>query len=175
MEFDLRLCGLGDELALSLVAQATILETYAGLADGADLYTYVTGELDARHFHTWLTSDRARIWAVEARTGKCIAGYALIFSDESGEPFKTAELKRLYVLYRFHGSGLGKRLMDAVLEYGRACGTQSLMLRVNTYNERALRFYERYGFERIGEEAFIAGERNYPVFVMRRGVDKSGP
>ncbi len=34
MEFSTRLCKPGDEQALSLVGQATILETYAGIGDG---------------------------------------------------------------------------------------------------------------------------------------------
>jgi hypothetical protein len=34
MEFSTRLCKPGDEQALSLVGQATILETYAGIGNG---------------------------------------------------------------------------------------------------------------------------------------------
>jgi hypothetical protein len=36
MEFTTRVCRPGDEQALSLVAEATILETYAGITDGRD-------------------------------------------------------------------------------------------------------------------------------------------
>jgi hypothetical protein len=42
MNFSTRVCGPGDEQALSLVGQGTILETYAGITDGDDLIKYVT-------------------------------------------------------------------------------------------------------------------------------------
>jgi hypothetical protein len=45
MEFSTRLCKPGDEQALSLVGQATILETYAGLSDGDDLIKYAAAEM----------------------------------------------------------------------------------------------------------------------------------
>ena len=77
MEFATRLCRPGDEKALSLVAQATILETYAGIADGDDLTTYVTAQLSAADFRRILASDRMRAWIAETTAGKCAVGYAL--------------------------------------------------------------------------------------------------
>jgi ribosomal protein S18 acetylase RimI-like enzyme len=166
VEFDLRLYGPGDEIAVSLISQATILETYAGLAESADVYAYVSSELTVETFRDLLSSDRARIWALEAVIGKCVVGYALALSGEEGEPFSTTELKRLYLLYRFHGLGLGKRLMNEVLAHAHANRTRVITLRVHSQNERAIYFYERYGFKVVSEEAYRAGERDYLSFVM---------
>ena len=105
MEFATRLCGPGDEKALSLVAQATILETYAGIADGDDLSTCATAELSAADFSRILASDRMRAWIAETIAGKCAVGYAIAVSDEDTNSFSSFELKRLYVFYRFHGTG----------------------------------------------------------------------
>jgi hypothetical protein len=65
MEFATRLCRPGQAQALSLVAQATILETYAGITDGHDLVQYVTAELSVADFSTMIASDRVRVWIVE--------------------------------------------------------------------------------------------------------------
>jgi hypothetical protein len=54
MEFATRLCRPGDERVLSLVAQATILETYAGITNGGDLVTYVNAELSPADFSRML-------------------------------------------------------------------------------------------------------------------------
>jgi hypothetical protein len=48
MEFATRVCKPGDETALSLIVQATILETYAGITEGEDLVKYVSTELTLR-------------------------------------------------------------------------------------------------------------------------------
>lgn len=167
MDFRLRLCGPDDALAVSLIGQATILETYAGLAEGSDLYGYVTNDLNVQRFGELLASERARAWVVETEVGKCVVGYALLLSPEGTDPSSTVELERFYLLYRFHGLGLGKRLMDELLAHARAKRTNHMSLRVNSQNARAIAFYERYGFEAISEEPFRAGERDYHVLVMR--------
>jgi diamine N-acetyltransferase len=167
MDFCLRLCGEDDAMAVSLIGQATILETYAGIADGSDLYAYVTKDLSTERFRELLGSERTRVWVVETEVRRCVVGYALLLYGEGTEPTLTAELERLYLLYRFHGLGLGKRLMDEVLAQARAKGTSLMSLRVNSQNARAIAFYERYGFETIAEEPFRAGERDYDVLVMR--------
>jgi hypothetical protein len=62
MELTTRLCGPGDEQALSLVHQATILETYAGITDGGDVIKYVTTELSVTDFTRIVASDRVCAW-----------------------------------------------------------------------------------------------------------------
>ena len=60
MEFATRLCGPGDEGALSLVAQATILETYAGITEGDDLVTYANAESSVADFRRIVGSEHMR-------------------------------------------------------------------------------------------------------------------
>src|SRR5579863_8300340 len=167
MDFRLRRCGPGDESAISLIGQATILETYAGIAEGSDLYAYVTKGLSVESFRALLESDRACTWVVETAVGNCAVGYALLLAGEGAEPFASAELERLYLLYRFHGLGLGKRLMDEALSFARSKNAKVMSLRVNSLNAHAIAFYERYGFKTVSEEPFRAGERDYCVLVMR--------
>jgi diamine N-acetyltransferase len=168
MEFLVRLCRPGDEKALSLVSQAAILETYSGITDASDLYAYVTRELTVEAFRALLANDRTRTWAVETKEGKCMIGFALAVSGEGSKPFATMELVRLYVFYRFHGLGLGKRLLDAVLAHAREHKTTMMTLHVYARNVSAISFYKHYGFAIISEQPFPAGERDYRVFVMQR-------
>jgi ribosomal protein S18 acetylase RimI-like enzyme len=51
------------------------------------------------------------------------------------------QLYNLYVLQAFHGDGTGQALLDAVL------GDEPAVLWVATQNPRAIRFYERNGFD----------------------------
>jgi len=168
MEFTLRRCGLGDENALSLIARATILETYPGLSNGEDIYLYVTHELGPDEFREHLAREDAAVWALETEPGKAMVGYALVHPAESASEL---ELHRLYIFYRFHGLGLGKRLMEAILLYAREQRFDLLTLRVHELNEASIAFYERCGFKTVDAEAFHAGETDYRVLVMQRKVD----
>jgi len=104
--FVTRACKAGDARALSVVAQATILETYAGITNGDDLIAYVNAELTVADFERMLASDHIRAWVAETSAGKCAVGYAVAVSDGDAKSFSSFELKRLYVFYRFHRSGL---------------------------------------------------------------------
>jgi diamine N-acetyltransferase len=98
-------------------------------------------------------------------------GYALVHPAKSASEL---ELHRLYIFYRFHGLGLGKRLMEAILQHAREQEFEWLTLRVHELNEAAIAFYERYGFKTVGSEPFHAGERDYRVLVMQKSL-KVGP
>jgi diamine N-acetyltransferase len=166
MEFATRLCGPGDEKALSLVAQGTILETYAGITDGNDLVTYVTAEMSEADFSRILASDRTCTWIAETTIGTCPVGYALAVADEGAKSFSSFELKRLYIFYRFHGTGLGKKLMGDVLSFAKQMNSETLWLQVHEANPHAIEFYKRFGFVQTGADLFQAGKGSYRVLRM---------
>ncbi len=166
MKFWTRVCGPGDEQALSLVGQGTILETYAGITDGDDLIKYVTAEMSATAFSQTLASDGCRAWIAETSVGKCAVGYAVAVSDENAKLFSSFELKRLYIFYRFHGTGLGKRLMQDVLSFAKEMKSEKMWLQVHEANQHAIEFYKRYGFVQTGTDLYRAGKGSYQVLRL---------
>jgi ribosomal protein S18 acetylase RimI-like enzyme len=166
MEFTTRLCRPGDESALSLVAQATILETYAGLTDGDDLITYATAESSVADFSRIVASEHIRAWIAETIIGKCAVGYAVAVSDEHAKSFSSFELKRLYVFYRFHGNRLGRRLMEDVLSFAKGMKSETIWLEVHEANNHAIQFYKRFGFVQTGVDLFPVGKGSYRVLTL---------
>jgi GNAT superfamily N-acetyltransferase len=69
------------------------------------------------------------------------------------------ELRQLYLLKRWHGSGIATVLMDWALEEARRQGTEELYLTVYKDNLRAKAFYRRYGFDYVKPYAFMVGEQ----------------
>jgi ribosomal protein S18 acetylase RimI-like enzyme len=84
----------------------------------------------------------------------------------------TLKLDKLYVLPGHQGRGLGRQLIDHVLEQARAAGCHTLTLNVNRYNTGSIRTYERCGF-------CIRGTGDFPIgngfvmedYIMARPVD----
>ena len=74
------------------------------------------------------------------------------YGDRGNEAPDTGEIFWLYVLSEFHGKGVAQQLMEAGLEqlndYPQIC------VWALKENERAIRFYQRYGFTPDGEEFF---------------------
>jgi len=64
---------------------------------------------------------------------------------------RTAELHRLYLDADLRGRGLGRALVEAVLDWCRGAGILHLVLWSDTRFDRAHTLYERMGFTRTGE------------------------
>jgi ribosomal protein S18 acetylase RimI-like enzyme len=77
-------------------------------------------------------------------------------------------LDQLYVLKAYHGTGIARELMDWALDAARRCGAEELYLTVYVENHRALRFYEKYGFEAVGRFDFMVGSHADEDIIMRK-------
>ena len=76
------------------------------------------------------------------------------------------ELQRLYVETASQGRGLGRRLMEAALRHPQLVQAKRIVLQVWEKNERAVRLYESFGFQRIGTTTFKVGAEVMEDLVM---------
>nr|WSW64877.1 GNAT family N-acetyltransferase [Streptomyces sp. NBC_00995] len=82
------------------------------------------------------------------RSGTEIVGFLC------GRRDKVVTLGPMYLLERARGHGAGGRLMKDFLAWAEGA---PVLLWVTEYNDRAVRFYERYGFEATGERELWRG------------------
>lgn len=66
--------------------------------------------------------------------------------------------------------GLGRRLLTHVLAEGAREGCTQALLEVRAGNAAALRFYQRFGFEPIGERKRYYRDNGEDALVMRRSL-----
>lgn len=69
------------------------------------------------------------------------------------------ELQQLYVAREWHGQGVADRLMQWSLGTAASVGAPEIYLTVFNHNERAKRFYARFGFGEVGRCTFGLGAR----------------
>ncbi|WP_439627445.1 GNAT family N-acetyltransferase [Gemmata sp.] len=84
---------------------------------------------------------------------------------------ETAELWRFYVDRGWHGRGIAKRLMQAVLEEASASGATTVWLGVWERNPRAIAFYRKLGFEDVGAHEFRLGTDVQTDRIMVRNLE----
>ncbi|MBA4067460.1 MAG: GNAT family N-acetyltransferase [Isosphaera sp.] len=70
---------------------------------------------------------------------------------------ETIELWRFDVDKDWHGRGIAKDLMRAVLDEAAAAGASAVWLGVWERNPRAIAFYRKFGFADVGAHAFLLG------------------
>jgi diamine N-acetyltransferase len=158
-KFHLRLCSVVDSELLSLVGSGTLIETFAGILDARDLLAHCQKNNSPAAFTKYLSQPTTRAFFAEAEPGDAPVGYIVLCEpDLPVELLPTDyELRRIYLFHRFHGTGIGRALMDKAVETAREMGRKRLLLGVNSINHAALSFYKKAGFQKVGARQFVVG------------------
>ena len=112
----------------------------------------VPGSLVSRYVRGWGRPGDAAVVALDGGFPVGAAWYRVFSADEPGYGFvdeQTPELSIAVVPSR-RGKGHGERLLRALLEEAKRNGFEQISLSVEPENP-ALRLYERFGFEKVGE------------------------
>ncbi|MCD7099010.1 GNAT family N-acetyltransferase [Stenotrophomonas sp. MMGLT7] len=153
---------------MALVGQASFLETFAGILDGGDIVAHCTQAHTADLYRAWLSDPSYALWLVECHPGNAPVGYMVVAPPQLPLP-DTAddlELKRVYLLGKFQGGGVGSRLISAAVAYSIAAGAKRLLLGVYANNRSAIGFYEHAGFSKLGDRKFNVGDKDYDDNIM---------
>lgn len=157
--YSLRPCD-GCECAdtLSLIGAASFLENFAGFLPGEDVLAHCRNQHSPMKYSSWLTEPETRACLAEVRGAP--VGYALLCTPDLPVPATPddIELKRIYLLHRFQGSGIGAALMSWSIETARSLKKRRLLLGVHEGNEKALDFYRQHGFTDAGTRSFQVGQ-----------------
>jgi ribosomal protein S18 acetylase RimI-like enzyme len=150
--------GAADAALIAGLFEAAFVETFGHLYRPEDLRAFLD-KLSPEGFRGELEDPAYRFRLAlggEAAAGFCKLGpLTLPVSPER----PAQELRQLYLLKRWQGSGIARVLMDWALEEARRQGTQELYLTVYKDNLRAKAFYRRYGFHYVKPYAFMVGEQ----------------
>ncbi len=166
----LRRAGPDDADALSVVGTATFLESYAAIIDGAGLVRHCAEKQSSKAYAKALKADDQALWLAEVEPGRAPVGYLHLTAPDLPIETKAGdiEIKRIYVLATLQRQGLGRLLLNQAALHARENKARRLLLGVYKKNERALAFYDRVGFERVGERDFDVGGVVYSDWVLAK-------
>ncbi|WP_448002930.1 N-acetyltransferase family protein [Agromyces bauzanensis] len=136
---------------------------------------YLGEELTVERFEEDL-ADPARVLFVAEEAGGRLVGYTMLVTGDPGDPDAAAavvarpavEVGKVYTRRAVHGTGVATALMAATLEAASATGAVSAWLGVSVLNGRAIRFYEKHGFAKVGRKHFTFGGRVEDDWVLER-------
>ncbi|HVZ25679.1 MAG TPA: GNAT family N-acetyltransferase [Sediminibacterium sp.] len=162
--------GMADLPLLASISRETFADTFSAYNTAEDMQAYAdTYFTDTALLNEMKTPGHQFLLAF--KKGNC-AGYALIREETTGEmPEDTAmELARLYVRPPFIGQGIGKHIMEQVMQSAGDAGKTWLWLGVWEFNLRAIRFYRSFGFEKFAEHDFVLGKDIQRDWLMRKKI-----
>jgi ribosomal protein S18 acetylase RimI-like enzyme len=168
----IRRAGPQDAAVLSELGARTFSDTFAHLYDPDDLRAFLAEAYGLGRTRADLADPAKAQWLVED-AGEAI-GYALAGPCALPHPDVTdrsGELKRFYFVKARQGAGLGRRLFAEVMAWLQAAGPRDIWIGVWSENYGAQRFYEREGFEKVGEYGFPVGRTVDREFILRRSAE----
>ena len=141
-----------------------------------DIATHLANTLSEKHFQGYLADPDVTVLVIDADGD--LRGYSLLVNRPAQDPdvasaltlLPSVELSKCYVHPEHHGLGAAAELMHASLESAAAAGGAGIWLGVNSQNARAIRFYEKSGFRKVGSKSFRLGTTVEHDFVMEGPV-----
>lgn len=82
-----------------------------------------------------------------AEVNNTIVGAAIIYNRFSTWKGKTLHLEDLIITKTMRNNGIGSKLFDEVIRYGKKIGAQRISWNVIDWNQSAIKFYESKGAE----------------------------
>lgn len=158
-----------DAALLSEIGATTFTETFEAANTPEDFAAYMAAAFAEDVQRSELESRDTTVFFAE-RAGD-VVGYVML--RERTPPASLGlddalEIARLYARKRALGSGVGAALMQCAIAEAAGRGKDAVWLGVWDRNERAIRFYESWGFHRSGTQPFLLGTDLQTDFVMVR-------
>jgi GNAT superfamily N-acetyltransferase len=168
----LRLATTNDAKMLAELAARLFKDTFGPDNDPEDMRAYLASAFSEERQFAELADERCMIWIALDPSDRPI-GYATMRRGTRTNGIvanQPAEVQRIYADRGWHGRGTGAALMAACVEQARAWRCDVLWLAVWERNPRAIAFYEKAGFRKVGRQTFVLGRDLQHDHVMARSL-----
>jgi ribosomal protein S18 acetylase RimI-like enzyme len=171
MHITVRDCRSDDLNALQEIAYRTFDDTFAPLNSPSNMKSYLKNAFDHEKLRDELSDSNSLFYFlyIDGR----LSGYLKLNEHKSQtEVFdpKSMEIERIYIVKELQGIGSGQILMDKAIEVACARGKSYIWLSVWEKNSKALRFYIKNGFYKMGEHFFTMGDDRQTDCLMRKDL-----
>ncbi len=164
----IRRCTLEDLADLQSLAYQTYDETFRPANEPENIDAYLKAAFETSRLEGELLDPNSSFYFLY-KDGT-LSGYLKLNEKEAQTDFRDEdwlEIERIYVKQEFQGLGLGKLLIAKGLEIAREKEKPAVWLGVWEKNEKAIAFYTRMGFRRVGTHDFYLGSDRQTDYLMK--------
>lgn len=174
-EIRIRRAGVADAALLSALAARLFEQTFGAANTAEDMREFLASTYTVDIQRAELADPNRTTWLAESSDGTAI-GFAMLRRGSRSDGVRgerPVEVQRIYADRTVHGRGVGAQLMAACVAEARASNADVLWLAVWEKNQRAIAFYEKEGFGRVGVQDFQLGSDTQHDYVMARNLSFS--
>jgi diamine N-acetyltransferase len=168
----IRIANISDAEIISSLMITTFDETFGHLFDDRQiLLDYFEAFFSVDKIRNGIQKENNVFWL--AFMDDKPVGYAKL-KETSPSKFvigtKVSQLQKIYVLKEFLSMKIGLELQEILLQKATDLGSKQICLSVFVENTRAINFYLKNGFERVGEHEFQIGTYVFDFIAMRKNL-----
>ncbi len=161
---------------LQTIGRKTFAETFAEGNSEENLANYLAEGFSAEKLSAELGNNNSQFYFAE--TDGRVLGYLKVNTcnaqSEQQDP-NALEIERIYVLKEYHGKKVGQKLYLKALSIAHEQNAPYIWLGVWEKNPRAIRFYEKQGFEEFDKHIFQLGDDAQTDILMKLDLNTSSP
>ncbi|WP_035356026.1 GNAT family N-acetyltransferase [Acetobacterium malicum] len=164
-------CSVDDLMDYQKISRQTYWETFAGMNTQANMQAYLEEAFNLEKLRSEWLNEASFFYFIFCN--EQLAGYMKLNEGKAQTDLHdplSLEVERIYVLKDFQGNGLGWQLMDKAVALGKARKLTYLWLGVWEDNKKALSFYQKHNFYKIGSHDFIMGDEIQTDYLMRKDL-----
>jgi ribosomal protein S18 acetylase RimI-like enzyme len=168
----IRRAELSDAEQLVELASRTYYDTFAPVNTPENMQAYISSAFTVPQFRAELNEPKAAFYVAEVDGS--LGGYAKLLTCPPPECVtgpSPIELVRLYVDRPWQGTGVAGKLIERCIADAKRQGRQTMYLGVWEHNQRAIAFYRKWGFVRVGEHIFQMGDDPQTDWWMVRSIE----
>ena len=170
--FFLKLISIDDLNDLRSISIETFKQTFAAQNTRENIRLHLKNKISIKQLKNEICNPNSKFYFIYQKN-KIIGYLKLNFNDSQREKMylnNGFEIERIYLITKFQGKGLGKKLFTKILNMGKEKGYKKVWLGVWENNFRAIKFYEKYGFKKFGQNNFLLGNDLQTDYLLEMDI-----
>lgn len=163
---------LKDVETLALLGRVTYSESHGNYINNTqDLFNYNNEAFSIQKTHKEVGHQQNLYWI--AYVDEFPVGYAKLILNATNEHItnrNVCRLERIYVLEEFLGQKIGFHLYQTVLHKAKELNFKVLWLTTYIKNHKAMKFYEKLNFKKVGNYSFWVNGKAFENFIYSKEV-----
>jgi ribosomal protein S18 acetylase RimI-like enzyme len=166
-DIEIREAGIHDVDALATIGSSSFRDAYQEHSNAADLEAHLQRYFIAVAVRSEIEQHARRyLLASVNNQASGIAKFRDAACPVPGGKADAVELQQLYVLAQMQGHGLGRRLVQQLINIAQEKQATGIWLSVWEFADWAVGFYEKNGFSVVGTTDFTLGATTYNDLLM---------
>lgn len=165
----IRIAGIQDAHLLAELGARTFADSFAADNTPDDMAAYLAKSFSPEKQAAEM-AEPGTVFLIAEEGGKPV-GYTRLrerIVPECVGGQHPVEIVRLYSVKEMIGRGVGAALMESCVSEAASRGCDIIWLDVWEKNPRAIAFYRKWGFEKVGEQGFQLGDDLQTDWLMAR-------